>query len=244
MGSPGYSSGSYATARPQCIPRHVVSRLLRARGRRRRGADQSARRCWIGRDGCPNASCCVPSRPSGLCSMDRGSRNWQHFARTDCASHGQGPRIACEHHVPLCWCGRRCAPYESGWSVAIFTKLVGLWSQVKVFRRCGTGSFSTTYAERALWRGADATNFSPRGCVGENCKWTANGRGWTRWDHGRLALSGATSADSGRDIRQRNVTPPDALTRPHNPKVRGSNPFPATRPLMSFVGLIRGPSHS
>jgi hypothetical protein len=80
-----------------------------------------------------------------------------------------------------------------------------------------------------MWRGADATVFSPRGCVGENCKWTANGRGWTRWDQGRLALSGATWADSEQDIRQRNVTPSDALTRPHNPKVGGSNPSPATR---------------
>lgn len=72
---------------------------------------------------------------------------------------------------------------------------------------------------------------SPRGCVGENCKWTANGRGWTRWDHGRLALPGVTSADSEDDIRRRIVTAPDVLTRPHNPKVGGSNPSPATRKL-------------
>lgn len=78
-------------------------------------------------------------------------------------------------------------------------------------------------------------HLNPRGCVGENCKWTANGRGWTRWDHGRLALSGATSADSERDIRQRNVTPPDALTRPHNPKAGGSNPSPATNSLYAHA---------
>lgn len=50
---------------------------------------------------------------------------------------------------------------EGGWRVAIFTKSLGLWSQVKVFRRCGNGSFSATYGEPALWRGADATTFQP-----------------------------------------------------------------------------------
>lgn len=156
----------------------------------------------IGQDGCPNASCCVPSRPSGLCSMDRGSR------RTGSTSRGPTARAMVK---------------ASGSRVNITSRYAGAAVDVRPMRavgrlrsspnrwdygrklRCSSGVATAPSARRTVSEhcGEEPTprHFSPRGRVGGNCKWTANGRGWTRWDHGRLALSGATSADSERDIR-------------------------------------------